>query len=1607
MKKSNSRQRSNSLIRRRLFVECLEPRQLLAADFQLVKDIDTAPSTASSDPKNIVEVNGVGFFAASTLTTGAELWKSDGTAAGTVQMKDIFVGTASSNLSYLTNVNGILFFRARDEVSGYELWKSDGTAAGTVQVKDIRAGIFNSYPRSLTNVNGTLYFSALSVQGDELWKSDGTAAGTVRVKSIVPGIESSSPGNLTNVGGTLFFTATDTGGGAELWKSDGTDAGTVQVKDINPGTFDSAPTNLTNVNGILFFSANNAVGGIELWKSDGTAAGTVQVKDILAGATSSNPRNLTNVNGTLFFSATDVADGEELWKSDGTAMGTVQVKDINAGTLGSSPTQLTNVDGTLYFSANDAARGTELWKSNGTSGGTVRVKDINAGASSSTPRSLANMNGTLYFSAMTIAGGVELWKSDGTAVGTVQLKDIFAGTSSSSPVNLTNVNGTLIFGATDAAGGLEIWKSNGTDAGTVQVKDINAGTSSSASTNLTNVNGTLYFNATTVAGGSELWKSDGTAAGTVQVKDINAGSISSNPRMLTNVNGTLYFRATDTVSGSELWKSDGTAAGTVQVKDIFIGTFESNIRDMTNMSGTLFFAATSVDGGPELWKSDGTNAGTVQVKDIVAGAPGSIPSSLTNVNGTLYFSAFDTAGGSELWKSDGTTAGTIQVKDIFAGSTGSNPRYLTNVSGTLYFVATDAAGGEELWKSDGTAAGTVQVKDINPGASRSFPSRLTNVNGTLYFRATDGVNGVELWKSNGTAAGTVLVKDIRPGSSSSLYYLTNVNGTLYFRAQDAVGGAELWKSDGTETGTVQVKDIRVGTLSSSPSSLANVNGTLYFVASDGVTGNEVWKSDGTAASTVLVSDIAVTGGSEPSGFTLVDNLLFVSAVTDQLGRELYALSFNAPTDLSLSSRSIAENQSIGATVGSFSTTDPNATDTHTYQFVSGAGDVDNSRFSIVGNTLFTNASFNFEVQNHFSIRVRTTDQEGLWLEKTLSIEVTNVNETPTFSQSSYPFRINSRALLGATVGIATATDLDAGNTLTYSIVDGDSLGAFAINPSTGRITIRNPNKLPKIVSPATSVTAPVLTIQVSDGSLVDVATVTVTLNLAPLAMSPIAAAKTQSFQIRENNAIGATVATLTGTPAYTGQFMSNWTVSDNPGGPASSRFYVKSSTASGAVIGANARLSFENQSSYILYVTVSDSLDSTKTVTTPVTINITNVNDAPQLSLTNGLAGSPIFTSGTPTALVAKYRINEFTITTAGSTPKNGDVLFTLNAQDDDQASSSLVYAMTGAGVTNPSSGVFVDKTGAIMFIVATGKVMVLDTSKLDYEKFKTGVPLAFTVADNGLPGATPRVLTSKATVTLLLNDLNDAPTFVTQAPTVVKAENNLANALVFKTAATDGDTLDGVTQPLTYSLLSAIDGTGANVTSKFSIHPTTGEIRVIAANQFNFEVAANRTFRLIVRANESGASGLTTAQSALGDQFITLNITDVNERPSAVFTPVNGSPIAGSTGSVTINLAGVSVGSTIGSLAITDPDILAALATYGPNSIVVTVLDNSSTTAPALRYRANTNPTTGGSLQVNNLATLQSKVGSSFTVRFTIKDKSGLAGALSFTLSLTIRVTN
>jgi hypothetical protein len=143
---------------------------------------------------------------------------------------------------------------------------------------------------------------------------------------------------------------------------------------------------------------------------------------------------------------------------------------------------------------------------------------------------------------------------------------------------------------------------------------------------------------------------------------------------------------------------------------------------------------------------------------------------------------------------------------------------------------------------------------------------------------------------------------------------------------------------------------------------------------------------------------------------------------------------NAPTDISLSNTNVTENQPTATTVGTLSTTDPDAGNTFTYTLVSGAGDSDNASFTNAGSTLQTVASFDYETQNSYSIRLRTTDQGGLFTEKAFTISVVDTNDAPVdIALSTNAVAENQPS--GTAVGTFTSTDVDSG-VFSYTLVGG-------------------------------------------------------------------------------------------------------------------------------------------------------------------------------------------------------------------------------------------------------------------------------------------------------------------------------------------------------------------------------------------------------------------------------------------------------------------------------------------------------------------------------------------------------------------------------------------
>ena len=451
------------------------------------------------------------YFRGSSLSE--EIWRTDGTSAGTVLLADtrettpaLLVDGGALEARFGT-LGGNLFFQATDGFSGFELWKSDGTAAGTVQVSDLNAGFSSSFPNRLRTVGGRLVFATLFGEVG-LWSTDGTPGGT----QALP-VPPQGPTDIGVAGGNAFFFAPQEGLGIELWKTDGTPAGTGLLEDLFPGVESSIPHRFAAVGSRVFFAADDSA-GTELWVSDGTAPGTFRVADIrpplFPGGSSSDPTYLTAAGNLLFFIALTDEHGWELWKSDGTQGGTVMVKDILPGPAGSISLRhpgifASTANGLLFFIADDGQHGEELWKSDGTAAGTVLVKDIRADFNDFGPRQLTAVGNRVYFTAFAYPHGQELWVSDGTEAGTHMVEDILPGLASSQPRNLAAVDGTtLVFSAFDGQG-VEPWRSAGTAFGTRRLADIAPGALSSSPMGFTAVGPNVYFAANDNTTGFELW----------------------------------------------------------------------------------------------------------------------------------------------------------------------------------------------------------------------------------------------------------------------------------------------------------------------------------------------------------------------------------------------------------------------------------------------------------------------------------------------------------------------------------------------------------------------------------------------------------------------------------------------------------------------------------------------------------------------------------------------------------------------------------------------------------------------------------------------------------------------------------------------------------------------------------------------------------------------------------------------------------------------------------------------------------------------------------------------------------------------------------------------
>ncbi len=472
----------------------------------------------------------------------------------------------------------------------------------------------------------------------------------------------------------------------------------------------------------------------------------------------------------------------------------------------------------------------------------------------------------------------------------------------------------------------------------------------------------------------------------------------------------------------------------------------------------------------------------------------------------------------------------------------------------------------------------------------------------------------------------------------------------------------------------------------------------------------------------------------------------------------------APTDIFLSSTNIAENAGANAVVGMLSNTDTGGT--YVYTLVTGGGDADNGSFRISGTELQLQASANYETKRNYSIRIKVRSGPNDF-EKSFTISVDDVNEAPTASDVAFSVAENSAN--DTTVGTVTATDQDSATdpnvfslpnvngTLTYAITGGNTGNVFAIDPTTGAITVAG--ALDYETTPSYS-----LVVTVTDGgspSLSATATLTITVTDVANEHAPVFAGGATATVSYAENATTA-VTTVIATDADAGQ-----TVSFTLSGADAGLFSI---TQAEGELTFNTAPDYENpvdtgmDNMYEVTITATDDGTPAMTATQTLTITVTDVDE-------QHANNAPVFEGGaTATVSYAENATTAVTTVIATDADAGQTVSFTLSGADGGQ------FSITQAG-------------GELTFNTAPDYENPVDMGGNNvYE-------VTVTATDDGTPA-----MSATQTLTITVTDVVDGgagPTLGLEAFTGVEVYPNPVGAVLH---------ISGVAGNARYTL-SSIDG--------------------------------------------------------------------------------------------------------------------------------------------------------------------------------------------------------
>ena len=493
---------------------------------------------------------------------------------------------------------------------------------------------------------------------------------------------------------------------------------------------------------------------------------------------------------------------------------------------------------------------------------------------------------------------------------------------------------------------------------------------------------------------------------------------------------------------------------------------------------------------------------------------------------------------------------------------------------------------------------------------------------------------------------------------------------------------------------------------------------------------------------------------------------------------------NAPTftDGESTTRTVAEDTATDTNIGSAITATDADNDTLTYS-LSGTNE---SSFEIVSSSgqLKTKDALNHETKSSYAVTISVSDGEGGSDSISVTINVTNVNEAPVFSDGTTTTRAIAENV-GANINIGTAvkaSDPDTDDSLTYTL-GGTNAASFAIDDKIGQLKT-------KAALDFETKTVYSVTITVSDGSLTDTITVTITVtnldetpsNIAPVFDDGDSTTRSIAENTPADRNIGAAVS-ATDTDSNTLAYLLS--------GDDASSFDIVSTTGQ---LKTNAALNYEDKDTYQVKVSV---LDGSSTDTIDVTINVTDVNEA------------PVFADDSTTLSVAEN--------TAAST-NIGSAITATDPDGDD-----LTYSLEGS---DAASFDIVSTTGQLKTKAA-----------LDYED-ETSYSVTLKAADDNLSD------TISVTINVTNVDENRAPAFVSASTTRSVAENtgsgvNIGDAV----SATDADD-----DTLEYTL----SGTDA---SSFDIGGTNGQLRTKAS--LDYETKRSYSVTVTVKDRNGGTDSI------------------------------------------------------------------------------------------------------------------------------------------------------